>query len=162
VFWAATLAPATIVALVGEPLAAPTRRLLDASLAPEHNAPPHVGHVLVLATHNIPLGCWPLLLGVWGAHAKPSTRRWADRLVVAWLIVNTLFVGLTLGAYGTAAVPYFPELPLEWGGLALGASGWLVQRRRPLTVREGIGLFALVAGVLACAAVVETVAVPHR
>jgi len=44
----------------------------------------------------------------------------------------------------------------------LGASGWLVQRRGPLTVREGLGLFGAAVCVLICAAIVETVAVPHR
>jgi hypothetical protein len=51
---------------------------------------------------------------------------------------------------------------VEWGGLALGASAWLVQRRRALTVAEGLGLLALLAGVLLCSAALETVAVPHR
>ncbi len=60
-------------------------------------------------------------------------------MLLACIIVNTLQVGAALGAYGTALLPYIPQLPLEWGGLALGASAWLVQRRRALTVSEGLG-----------------------
>jgi len=72
------------------------------------------------------------------------------------------FLGIGGGVYGTALLAYIPQLPLEWGGLALGASGWLVQRRRALTASEGIGVFVLIACVLLCAAALETVGVPHR
>ena len=67
-----------------------------------------------------------------------------------------------LGAYGVALLPYIPNVPLEWAALALGASAWLVQRRRPLTLREGFVWLALIVGVVLCAATLETVAVPHR
>ncbi len=160
--WAATLAPTALVVLVGRPLALPTRRLLGLALSAQRNPPPHVGHVLALAAHNIPIASWPLLLGVLGAHRHRLAMHGADGVLLACIIANTLPVGAALGAYGTAVLAYIPQLPLEWGGLALGASGWLVQRRRALTASEGIGLFALTVAVLLCAAVLETVAVPHR
>ena len=71
-------------------------------------------------------------------------------------------MGAALGAYGARLLPYIPQLPIEWAGLALGASAWLLQRRRALTVPEGLALLALTVCVLLCAAVIETVAVPHR
>ena len=71
-------------------------------------------------------------------------------------------MGAALGAYGAPLLPYLPQLPVEWGGLALGVSAWLVQRRRALTVAEGLGLLVLIAGVLLCSGALETVAVPHR
>ena len=97
-----------------------------------------------------------------GAHRHRIGRQIADTALLACIIVNTLPVGAALGAYGPALLPYIPQLPLEWAGLALGASAWLIQRRRALTVSEGLALLALIAGVLLCAAVVETVTVPHR
>jgi hypothetical protein len=160
--WVATLAPAAVVALVGRPLAQPARRLLGLALSAQRNPPPHVGHVLALAAHNIPIAAWPLLLGVLGAHRYRLARHVADGVLLACIIANTLPVGAALGAYGTALLAYIPQLPLEWGGLALGASGWLVQRRRALTASEGFGVFVLIACVLLGAAVLETVAVPHR
>jgi hypothetical protein len=160
--WAATLAPAAVVALVGRPLTLPARRLLGLALSARRNPPPHLGHVLALAAHNIPIASWPLLLGVLGAHRHRLARHVADGVLLACLIANTLPVGAALGAYGTALLAYLPQLPLEWGGLALGASGWLVQRRRALTASEGVGVFVLIACVLLGAAVLETVAVPHR
>jgi hypothetical protein len=160
--WMATLAPAALVAVVGRPLAQPARRLLGLALSAPRNPPPHVWHVLALAAHNIPIASWPLLLGVLGAHRHRLATHVADGVLLACIIANTLPVGAALGAYGTALLAYIPQLPLEWGGLALGASGWLVQRRRALTASEGIGVFVLIACVLLCAAALETVAVPHR
>jgi hypothetical protein len=160
--WLATLTAAALVAAVGRPLTVATRRLLGLALSAQRNPPPQVGHVLALAAHNIPIAAWPLLLGALGADRHRPARRIADGVVVVCLIANTLPVGAALGAYGMAVLAYIPQLPLEWGGLALGASGWLVQRRRALTGSEGIGMFVLIACVLLCAAVLETVAVPHR
>ena len=160
--WMATLAAAALVALVERPLAQPARRLLGLALRAQRNPPPHVGHVLALAAHNIPIASWPLLLGVLGAHRHRLATHVADGVLLACIIVNTVPVGAALGAYGTALLAYIPQLPVEWGGLALGASGWLVQRGRALTASEGIGVFVLIACVLLCAAALETVAVPHR
>jgi hypothetical protein len=152
------LAAGTALAAVGARRS--VRHLLGLSLKPD--PAPQVGHVLALAAHNIPIVSWPLLLGVMGAHRSRVGRGVADTMVAACVFANVLPVGAALGAYGAQLLPYLPHLPLEWGSLALGASGWLVQRRVALTVREGLGLFAVIAGVLVCAAILETVAVPHR
>jgi hypothetical protein len=160
--WIATLAAAALVALAGQPLALPVRHLLGLALTAHRNPPPRIEHVLALAAHNIPIAAWPLLLGLMGAHRHRLATHIADGVLLACIILNTLPVGAALGAYGARLLPYLPQLPLEWAGLALGASAWLVQRRRALTVPEGLGLFALIASVLLCAAVLETVAVPHR
>jgi hypothetical protein len=160
--WIATFGFAALVAVAGPRLAHPVRQLLGLSLTPDRNAAPQLGHVLVLAAHNIPIVAWPLLLGVMGADRHRVGRRLADIVVLACILVNVVPVGVALGAYGTPLLPYVPQLPLEWAGLALGASAWVVQRHRALTVRDGLAWFALIVGVLLCAAVVETVAVPHR
>ena len=160
--WIATLGFALVVALVGEPLIRSTRHVLGLSLKADRNPPPHLEHVLALVAHNIPIFAWPLLLGVMGAHRHRVSRRVADTVLLACVIVNTLEVGAALGAYGVALLPYIPNVPLEWAALALGASAWLVQRRRPLTLREGFVWLALIVGVVLCAATLETVAVPHR
>lgn len=158
--WSLTLVLAAGAAVGTVGVRASVRHLLGLSLKPD--PAPQLGHVLDLAAHNIPIVSWPLLLGVLGLHSSRLGRGFADSMVAAYVVANALPVGAALGAYGTALLPYVPQLPIEWGGLALGACGWLVQRRQPLSVREGLGLFALIVGVLVCAAVVETVAVPHR
>jgi hypothetical protein len=160
--WIATLGFALVVALVGEPFVSTTRHVLGLSLSADRNPRPDVEHVLALVVHNIPIFAWPLLLGVTGAHRDPLSRRAADTLLLACVTVNTLQVGAALGAYGTALLPYVSNVPVEWAGLALGASSWLVQRRRALSFHEGIVWLALTAGALLCAATLETMAVAHQ
>ena len=160
--WIATLVPAALVALAGQPLVAPVRRVLGLALTAQRNPPPGVRHILFSEAHNLPIVAWPLLLGLIGAHRHPLAKRVADGLLTVCIIVNTLQVGAALGAYGAPLLPYLAHLPVEWGGLALGASAWLIQRHRALTVSEGLGLLALITVVVLCAAVLETVAVPHR
>jgi hypothetical protein len=160
--WIATLAAAALVALAGGALALPVRHVLGLALTAHRNPAPRIGHVLALAAHNIPIAGWPLLLGLTGAHRHRLATHVADGVLLACIILNTLPVGAALGAYGAPLLPYLPQLPLEWAGLALGASAWLVQRRRALAVHEGLVWLALIAGALLCAAALETVAVPHR
>jgi hypothetical protein len=76
--------------------------------------------------------------------------------------VNILPVGAAFGAYGVSLLAYVPQLPLEWTALALGAGSWLVQRQRPLSIPEGLACGLMIAVLLVGAAVLETVAVPHR
>lgn len=160
--WLSTLVCAACVALAGGSAQAWLRRLIGARLDPALNAPPALGHVLALAAHNLPIAAWPILLGVVGAHRSAGWRLTADVLVVAALIANTAPVGAALAAYGPPLLPYLPQVPIEWAALALGTSAWLIQRRRPLARSEGIALFALTGAVVLCAALVETVGVPHR
>ncbi|HWJ49766.1 MAG TPA: hypothetical protein VNR42_02020 [Solirubrobacteraceae bacterium] len=158
--WVVAGISAVLVLIGGEPVKAVTRRLLAVSLDP--NPAPSVGHVLVLAAHNLPILAWPLLLGVAGAHRHRLARRVADTLLAGALAVNTLLVGIAIGAYGTPLLAYLPQVPFEWAAAAAGASGWISQRRHALDPREGLALFALTAGFVGCAAVLETVAIPHR
>lgn len=160
--WLSTLACALLVAAAGGAAQAWLRELIGARLDPALNAPPALGHVLALAAHNLPITAWPILLGVVGAHRSASGRLAADVLVAAALIANTTQVGAALAAYGPPLLSYLPQLPIEWAALALGTSAWLIQRGRPLAFGESIALFALSAAVVLCAALVETVAVPHR
>jgi hypothetical protein len=160
--WAATLAVAGLLALAGRALLHPTRQVLGLTLRGDRNPPPHLAHVLILAAHNIPVAAWPLLLGLTGAARHRLARSVADSVVLACVIVNTLPVGAALAAYGTPLLPYVPQLPLEWAGLALGYGSWLVQRKRTLSTGERIVWLALIASVLLCAAALETLAVPHR
>jgi hypothetical protein len=151
-----------IVAIAGRSLSLPVHDLLDLRLSAASNPPPDLGRVLALTAHNIPVVSWPLLLGAVGAPRSRLGRLLADWLVLACVAANVAPVGAALGAYGAALLPYIPQLPLEWGALAVGAGLWLQNRRRALSFRECIGRFAVVVCLLLCAAVMETAAVPHR
>jgi hypothetical protein len=160
--WVLTLLSARLLAANPAELDHLVRHVLGATLDPQHNPPPSIGHVLILLAHNLPIASWPLLLGVLGVHRNHHTRQAADTLVAAVLLSNVLTVGAALGVYGAPLLPYIPQVPLEWAALALGASAWLMQRTKPLTGGQGVALFVVIAGAVACAAVLETVAVPHR
>jgi len=160
--WLSTLICAACGALAGGSAQTWLRRLIGARLEPALNAPPAPGDVLALAAHNLPIMAWPILLGVVGAHRSAGWRLAADVLVGVALIANTAPVGAALALYGSPLLAYLPQLPIEWAALALGTSAWLIQRRRPLARSEGIALFALTGAVVLCAALVETVGVPHR
>jgi hypothetical protein len=136
--------------------------VLGIRLDPDRNPPPQLAHVLMLAVHNVPIVAWPLLLGVVGAHRHRTARQIADVVVAACMTANVVIVGAALGAYGVRLVPYLTQLPLEWAALALGSGSWLLQRRRRLTLREGLVCFGLIVVVLLGAAALETGAVPHR
>jgi hypothetical protein len=160
--WLSTLCSALLVALLGAGLERHVRTLLGLGLQPAANASPSLARVVALAAHNFPIAAWPVLLGVLGAHQHRLGRQVADVAVLGSLLANTAPVGAAFASYGVALLAYVPQLPLEWAGLALGASAWLVQRRRPLVPAEGLLLTAMTATVLVCAAAVETMAVPHQ
>lgn len=155
--WLSVPAVAALVALAA---AAPARHLLDATLTPDQA--PSIGHALWLAGHNIPIAAWPLLLARLEAEQKTASKRAADALLTAALLVNTLQVAVAIGAYGAAVLPFLPQVPFEWAGLTLGASGWGCQRRAPTTRAQRVHAFVLVMALMLAAAVLETFAVPHR
>lgn len=159
--WTATLVDAVLVSLLATTAKTPMRHLLGHCIC-DPTRRPRAAMLLHLVAHNVPIASWPILLGVLGAHRNRRGRKLADAVLLGCIFANTLPMGAALGAYGARLLPYIPQLPIEWAGLALGASAWLLQRRRALTVPEGLALLALTACVLLCAAVIETVAVPHR
>lgn len=160
--WTMTLGIALVVAASAGLLKTPLSHLIGARLDPQLYPPPQIGHVLVRAAHNFPIEAWPVLLGVVGAHRHPLARRAADVLVAACVTVNVGLVASALGAYGLALVPYVPQLPLEWAGLALGTSCWFLQRRQALTRREGLVCVLVIACAVLAASGVEAVVAPHR
>jgi hypothetical protein len=160
--WAITLAAAGLVWLAGHTAKDAGRRVLGLTLTPARNPPPDAWHVLALAAHNIPIAGWPLLLGLTGLQRNRRARTCGDCLVLACMLANTIPVGVALGAYGRALVPYIPQLPLEWAGLATGYAGWLMGRRQAPSARERAAWLAVLCGLLIGAAVIETTGVPRR
>lgn len=160
--WSVTLTAAAVVALGGAALSQRTRGALGLALTPAGNPPPSPERVLALAAHNVPIAAWPLLLGLLADPRRRIVRHAADGLVAVCLLANAAPVGAALGAYGARVLPYVPQLPIEWAGLALGYGSWLVGRRRTIGAAERAGWLTAIILVLVLAAIIETVAVPHR
>ncbi len=160
--WAVTALAGMVVAIAGPPAFRLTRHTLGLSLSARSNPPPHLWEILALTAHNVPIAGWPVLLGLTGADRHRPSRWLADLGVLACIVANCAPVGAALAAYGSAVIAYVPQLPLEWAGLALGAGCWLVQRRRSLSSSERLIWLGMTTVVLLGAAVLESVAVPHR
>lgn len=115
----------------------------------------------LIAANNVREAAIPLLF----AALKIGRRRWpvivGDVVVGASLAVNVVLGGLALGSYGMSLLPYLPQWPLEWGGLALALTGW----RRARSGRRDpceLVLIAIGAAILLClAALIETYVVPQ-
>lgn len=160
--WASTLGGTLAVAIAGRPMRSLTRRVLGLGLHPASATMAPLGHILALVVHNIPIASWPVLLGLTGIDCRGLSGRVADCVVVMCVLANTVPVGAALATYGSALIPYVPQLPVEWAAIALGTCAWLVQRRRVITARERWLCFVAIATLLLCAGILETVAVPHR
>ena len=109
----------------------------DCALAPTRRR--MSGMSSALAAHNLPIAAWPLLLGVLGAHRHRLGPACHRRRSAGVHHRDTLPVGAALGAYGAALLPYLPHLPLEWAGLALGASAWLCNAAMRSPSAKGLG-----------------------
>jgi hypothetical protein len=159
--WAFTLGSCVLVLVVpGGPAFA--RAMLPLTLTGAHNPPPSLAGVLSIAANNTLRSVWPLTLGLIDAQRRLVTRLLADGAVLGNLLVSGLLVGGAIGGYGIQMLAFLPHLPLEWGGLAIGAAGWAVDRERRV-VGGGKGLaLILSAGTLLCAAMIETHIAPHR
>ena len=158
--WALTLLASIATAAI-PPLAGAARGLLALHLAPVTNPPPSPGRVLAIAAHNIRTAGWPLLLPYLGAQRRVWSRTLADSAVFASVAVNAVLVGLALGAYQARLLPYVPQLPLEWAGVAVAPADWWLRRDDTHGGRHRVAAAALVV-LLVAAAVVETCLVPHR
>ncbi len=137
------------------------RELLRLKLSATANPSPSITAVVSIAVNNTLHSVWPLTLGLIGVQRRRLTRTFADALVLASLLVPALLVGGALGAYGIRVLLFLPHVPLEWAGIAIGAAGWLIERKRPLTGRERTGLLVIAVLLLICAASIETCLVPH-
>lgn len=155
-----TLATALLVAVLpGGPVLA--RGLLHLTLTATHNPPPSLAGVLAIAANNTLRSLWPLSLGLIDAQRHRATRTLADMLVSANLLVPGLLVGACLAAYGTRTLPYLPHAPLEFAGIAVGASGWLHERDHSLTPRDRLRYGGAAVLLLLVGATIETYLVPH-
>lgn len=151
--WALTGAGAAGVAAGGPWVAGAVRQTLALSFA---GAAPSATRAVAIFAHNLPIAAWPMLLPPIGAHRSRRARRVADLLVAVSLAGNALPVGAALGVYGARLLPYLPQLPIEWAGLACGPAWWLLARRRAAAARGTAAWLAVTAMLIAAAAVVET------
>lgn len=156
-----TLAIALLVSVIpGGPALA--RQLLHLTLSGAANPPPSVAGALSIAANNTLHTVWPLTLRPLGAHRHRITRALADCAVAANVCVPALLVGGALAGYGTGVLAFLVHVPVEWAGIALGNSAWVLARRRALRPGERVAVLVGSLLVLCVAAGIETWLTPHR
>jgi hypothetical protein len=153
--WAGTV----LFALVAIPFAGPLREVfgLSGSLV----APGTATMAAVTLTNNAREAVIPFLFAV----LRVGARRWpimvGDVVIAACFTADVALGGLALGTNGMRALPYLPQWPLEWGGLALALTAWRLARSGRRDPCE-LALLAFGTAILLCsAALIETYAVPQ-
>jgi hypothetical protein len=154
--WLGTL----LAALLAIPAAAQLRGVFGLRLVPA--SPGTMSMAELIAANNARAAALPLLLAATGLGRERWSRLIGDVIVGASLAVNVARGGLALGVYGLHLLRFLPQWPLEWGGLALGLTGWRRARRGHRDPLELV-LLGVAAALLIClAALLETYAVPQR
>lgn len=141
---------------------------IDPGLAPGGHPHPTLHgtlrEALGIFTENGRLLIVPLLMVAGRWPAGRLTRHLGDLIVTLLLVVNPVTIGVALGRFGPALVPYLSHLPLEDAALATAAGAWLSRRlpHPPGAPLRSVASYAIWTLLLtAAAAVVETFLVPH-
>jgi hypothetical protein len=119
-----------------------------------------LGDVASIAIANARVLSAPFLLALFRFPSDRRPRQLGDLLLVVLLGGNALRVGLALGRDRGALLPYVPQLPLEWLAAALAAAAWLTLRTGARK-HTGLAYVAAVLVVVAAAAAIETICIPH-
>ena len=122
--WATLLGACALTTAVPG-LDATVRARLDLQMV--HLSSPSRGVVAALVVHNASIALWPLAAIAADLH-RWRLRALLDGLLAVTLMANAGIVGAALSAYGTRLVRFLPHLPLEFLGLALPATSWMLHR----------------------------------
>lgn len=151
--WAATLSPAAIV-FPSPQLAQGIRTALGFRLEP---TPGTLIEALNILGTNARVTA-TLFLAAVAVTGLPQLRPALDAFVAVLVLGNAALVGVAIGAYGTAALPWLVHLPLEWAALGTAASAYACARAGPARFAVRTPATALL---LVAAAATETYLTPQ-
>jgi len=153
------LAAATVPG-VGLAIALPT---LAPAAHPHATLRPSAGAVTSIVLNNLRVLAAPFILVAARFERAHASRLVGDAIVAAILIGNAIAVGLALGRWRGALIPFVPQLPLEYLAAATAAATWLDARRDTTrcgpanAVTHAVATIALAVA----AAVIEVFLTPH-
>lgn len=155
-----TLAAATALgaaAAIAWPALGPTTR-------PHATLHPSVDAIASILLNNARVLTAPFILAAARFGASGVTRLAGDAIVATILVGNATAVGLALGRWRGALIPFVPQLPIEYLAAAIAATRWIAARRRNVSLpapQTAITSAAATIGLAAAAAAIEVLLTPH-
>ena len=154
-----TLAAATALgaaAAIAWPTLGPTSR-------PHATLHPSLDAIASILLNNLRVLAAPFILAAARFGATRSSRFTGDAIVATILVGNAVAVGLALGRWREALIPFVPQLPIEYLAAATAAAAWLDARRHAPARSSQIATAnaAATIGLTAAAAAIEVLLTPH-
>jgi single-strand DNA-binding protein len=154
------------IAVVGLTVVGAIAAVIDPSLGPGTRPHPMITPGLAAAwsiwQSNLRVLAVPFVLAALRFADTALGRTVGDVIIAALTAYSTLTVGLAIGRWQWALIPYLPHLPFEWAALSLAVGAWLRVRQHAVDWLGLAGLGGVIVVLLAGAAVLETWATPHR
>jgi hypothetical protein len=139
---------------------------LAPSVRPHPTLRPTAAPIATIMLHNARVLAAPYILIAARFARSWRTRVAGDVILTAILAGNALWIGIALGRWRGALIPYLPQLPLEYGAAGTAAGAWVDRRRRVSDGGSPDGRRLAISGLvtttlLAVAAAVEVLLTPH-
>ena len=154
-----TLAAATALG-AGAAIAWPT---LGPASRPHATVHPSLGAIASILLNNLRVLAAPFILTAARFGATRASRLGGDAIVATILFGNAVVVGLAVGRWRGALIPFLPQLPVEYLAAATAAAAWLDARRHAPARGPQLAAANAVAtiGLAAAAAAIEVLLTPH-
>jgi hypothetical protein len=136
---------------------------LGPSTRPHATLHPSLGAIASILLNNLRVLAAPFILAAARFGATRTSRLTGDAIVATILASNAAAVGLALGRWRDALIPFIPQLPIEYLAAAVAAAAWLDARRRTSRAGSQIAIASVAAtiGLTAAAAAIEVLLTPH-
>jgi hypothetical protein len=136
---------------------------LGPATGPHATLHPSAGAAASIVLNNLRVLAAPFILVAARFERARGSRLAGDAIVAAILVGNAVAVGLALGRWRGALVPFVPQLPIEYLAAATAAAAWLGarSRARPYGPRIAVLNVAATIALTATAAAIEVLLTPH-
>jgi hypothetical protein len=124
---------------------------------------PSLDAIASILLNNLRVLAAPFILTAARFGATRTSRLTGDAIVATILVGNAVAVGLALGRWQGALIPFVPQLPIEYFAAATAAAAWLDARRHASIRDSRIALTSAAAtiGLTAAAAAIEVLLTQH-
>jgi len=124
---------------------------------------PSLDTIASILLNNLRVLAAPFILAAARFGATRSSRITGDAIVATILAGNVMAVGLALGRWRGALIPFVPQLPIEYLAAATAAGAWIETRRdaSPPAPRAAATSAAATFVLATAAAAIEALLTPH-